>query len=365
MTGSGARSESLSLAKAVPLLVRDVSVGYGGAPVVLDAHLRLESGAIGCLLGPSGCGKTTLLRAIAGFEPVMKGEILLAGQRVSSAGFNLPAEQRQVGMVFQDFALFPHLTVAKNIGFGLRWLHRRQRAQRVAELLELVGLSAAARQHPHELSGGMQQRVALARALAPRPRMLLLDEPFSSMDVELREALAREIRALLRHEGVTAILVTHDQLEAFAMADQISVMRAGRIHQSGTGFDLYHQPADRFVADFIGQGEFLPGQVLDSKRVATELGVLRGRNAISQPPGTEVEVLVRPDDLICAQCEENKALIIERAFRGAEYLYTLELNSGRRLLSLAPSHDDFPPGTRIGIRAELDHLVVFERAASR
>ncbi|WP_408034252.1 ABC transporter ATP-binding protein [Thiorhodovibrio winogradskyi] len=345
-----------------PLLVRGVSVGYGGAPVVLDAHLQLEEGGIGCLLGPSGCGKTTLLRAIAGFEPVMAGEILLGGMLVSGPGFSVPAEQRRIGMVFQDFALFPHLTVANNIGFGLRRLERRARARRVVELLELVGLGKAAGLHPHELSGGMQQRVALARALAPRPRMLLLDEPFSSMDVELREALAREIRALLRHEGVTAILVTHDQLEAFAMADRISVMCAGRIHQTGTGFALYHQPVDRFVADFIGQGEFLPGQVIDGKSVSTELGVLRGQNAIALPQGTQVEVLVRPDDLICAQCEQKTALVVERAFRGAEYLYTLELDSGRRLLSLAPSHDDFPPGTRVGIRAELDHLVMFERA---
>jgi iron(III) transport system ATP-binding protein len=185
------------------------------------------------------------------------------------------------------------------------------------------------------------------------------------MDVELREALAREIRALLRHEGVTAILVTHDQLEAFAMADQIAVMRAGRIHQIGTGFELYHQPADRFVADFIGQGEFLPGRVLDGNRVATELGELRGHNNIKLLAGTEVDVLVRPDDLRCAQCEPHSALqgarVTERAFRGAEYLYSLELDSGRRLLCLAPSHDDFPPGTRVGIRAELDHLVVFPR----
>lgn len=343
------------------LRLANVSVGYGGAPVVCEANLALDDGAIGCLLGPSGCGKTTLLRAVAGFEPVAAGEIRLGGALVSSPGFMLPTEKRQVGMVFQDFALFPHLTVAGNVGFGLRRLDARARHQRVAELLELVGLADTAQRHPHELSGGMQQRVALARALAPRPQILLLDEPFSSMDVELREALAREIRALLRNQGVTAILVTHDQLEAFAMADTIAVMRDGRIRQTGTGFELYHQPADRFVADFVGQGEFLPGTVLDDSAVSTELGVLRGRGPLGLAPGTEVEVLVRPDDLICAQCGPKLALVTERAFRGAEYLHTLQLDSGRRLLSLAPSHDDFPPGTRVGIRAELDHLVVFER----
>ncbi|WPL11246.1 Fe(3+) ions import ATP-binding protein FbpC [Thiorhodovibrio litoralis] len=359
------------MTKTSRLLVRGVSIGYGGTPVVRDASLELMDGSIGCLLGPSGCGKTTLLRAVAGFEPVMAGEIRLGGELVSRPGVMRPAEMRQIGMMFQDFALFPHLTVAKNVAFGLHRLERRAREQRVAELLELVGLTEAARRHPHELSGGMQQRVALARALAPRPQMLLLDEPFSSMDVELREALAREIRALLRHEGVTAILVTHDQLEAFAMADQIAVMREGRIHQTGTGFELYHQPADRFVADFIGQGEFLPGRVLDGNSVVTELGELRGRNAISLPAGTEVDVLVRPDDLVCTQCEPQNALqnapqsaqVTERAFRGAEYLYTLKLDSGRRLLCLAPSHDDFPPGSHVGLHAELDHLVVFERGA--
>ncbi len=350
------------MTEATRLLVQNVSVGYGGPPVVTGASLALADGTIGCLLGPSGCGKTTLLRAVAGFEPVVAGQIRLGGELVSSPGFMRPAEQRHIGMVFQDFALFPHLTVAKNVAFGLRRLDRHARQRRVAELLELVGLADVAQRHPHELSGGMQQRVALARALAPRPQMLLLDEPFSSMDVELREALAREIRSLLRHEGVTGILVTHDQLEAFAMADRIAVMRAGRIHQTGTGFELYHQPVDRFVADFIGQGEFLPGQILDQHAVSTELGVLRGRGALDLAPGTEVEVLVRPDDLICAQCGGPQvALVTERAFRGAEYLYTLELESGRRLLSLAPSHDDYPPGTRVGIRAELDHLVVFKR----
>ena len=261
------------------LEVRDVSVAYGDQPVVSDVSFALEEGVIGCLLGPSGCGKTTLLRAIAGFEPVSAGEILLHGRRVSAPGETLAPERRQVGMVFQDFALFPHLTVEANIGFGLRRRPRAERRRRVAELLDLVGMADAARRHPHELSGGMQQRVALARAMAPRPEILLLDEPFSSMDTELREGLAREVRDLLKGDGITAVLVTHDQLEAFAMADQIAVLGGGRVHQWGTGFGLYHEPANRFVADFIGQGVLLAGTVVDDLRVKTELGRVAGTRA--------------------------------------------------------------------------------------
>ncbi|MGE5153798.1 MAG: ABC transporter ATP-binding protein, partial [Bdellovibrio bacteriovorus] len=245
------------------LEVREVSVAYGSHTVVRDASFVLETGVIGCLLGPSGCGKTTLLRAIAGFEPVAQGEILIHGRRVSAPGETLAPEARRVGMVFQDFALFPHLTVEGNVGFGLTGLARRGREARVAELLELVGLAHAAKRYPHQLSGGMQQRVALARAMAPRPEILLLDEPFSSMDAALREQLAREVREVLRREGVTAVLVTHDQLEAFAMADQIGVLGQGEIHQWGTGFALYHEPRNRFVADFIGQGVILPATVVD------------------------------------------------------------------------------------------------------
>jgi iron(III) transport system ATP-binding protein len=343
----------------IQLEARNVSVAYGDSLVVRDLSFVLEQGLIGCLLGPSGCGKTTLLRAIAGFEPVSAGEILLHGRRVSAPGDTLAPERRRVGMVFQDFALFPHLTVAQNVGFGLRRLGRRERKHRVAELLELVGLSQAARQYPHALSGGMQQRVALARALAPRPDILLLDEPFSSMDAELREQLAREIRALLEREGVTAILVTHDQLEAFAMADQIGVIANGRLHQWDTGFELYHEPADRFVADFIGQGVLLPAVVVDETRVETELGPVAGPRPHGLPPGAAAEVLIRPDDLLYDESSPQRAHVVERAFRGAEYLYQLRLESDRRVLCLVPSHHQHAIGDEIGIRLEAEHLVVF------
>jgi len=343
------------------LEVHEVSVAYGDTTIVHDVSFVLATGSIGCLLGPSGCGKTTLLRAIAGFEPVSRGEVRLHGRLVSEPTNTVPPERRQIGMVFQDFALFPHLSVANNIGFGLRGQSRPARRKRVDELLELVGLRDAARQFPHELSGGMQQRVALARAMAPRPEILLLDEPFSSMDAELREQLAREVRDVLKREGVTAILVTHDQLEAFAMADLIGVLGHGEVHQWGTGFSLYHEPADRFVADFIGQGVLLPATVHDEIRVKTELGRIAGEYPHSLAPGSAAEVLIRPDDMLYDESSPRKAVVVERAFRGAEFLYTLRLASGTEVLCLVPSHYRHAIGDEIGVRLQADHLVVFPR----
>ncbi len=352
-------TETLNARPTVRLEVREVDVAYGETTVVDNVSFVLETGTIGCLLGPSGCGKTTLLRAIAGFEPVSQGEILIREQRVAQPGWMLPPERRHIGMVFQDFALFPHLSVARNVSFGLRAMSARQQRERVAELLDLVGLSQAAKLFPHELSGGMQQRVALARAMAPRPDILLLDEPFSSMDAELREQLAREVRAMLKRERVTAILVTHDQLEAFAMADMIGVLNQGTVHQWSTGFGLYHEPADRFVADFIGQGALLPANVLDDVQVRTELGRISGPQPHGLEPGIQAEVLIRPDDILYDESSPRQATIVERSFRGAEFLYTLQLDSGSEVLCLVPSHHRHAVGERIGIRLEADHLVVF------
>ena len=222
------------------LELKNIQQAYGQQLVVNNLSLTLEKGQIGCLLGPSGCGKTSVLRCIAGFEPVIAGEILLSGVRVSGNGVFLPPEQRHIGMVFQDYALFPHLTVIDNIGFGLHQLPKNDRGPRVNELLGTVGLSDAANKYPHELSGGQQQRVALARALAPRPDLLLLDEPFSNLDVSLRERLSLEVREILKSQNTTAILVTHDQNEAFAIADEIGIMHRGEIQQWDSAYNLYH-----------------------------------------------------------------------------------------------------------------------------
>ena len=349
---------------AARLEVEGVSVAYGATTVVHHAGFVLEPAEVGCLLGPSGCGKTTLLRAIAGFEPVTRGEIRIRGRLNARPGWMLPPERRRIGMVFQDFALFPHLSAADNVGFGLRRQSARAQRRRVGELLELVGLRAAARTYPHELSGGMQQRVALARAMAPRPDILLLDEPFSSVDAELREQLAREVRAMLQREAVTAVLVTHDQLEAFAMADLIGVLNAGRIHQWASGFALYHEPADRFVADFIGQGALVAARVEDAFAVSTELGRIAGAKPHGLAPGSTAEVLIRPDDLVYDDTSAHRAVIIERAFRGAEFLYKLRLGSGADVLCLVPSHHRHAVGEHIGVRLQADHLVVFPAPAA-
>jgi iron(III) transport system ATP-binding protein len=349
-----------------PLLeVIAASVAYGGNRVVHEATLSLARGEIGCLLGPSGCGKTTLLRAIAGFEPLQQGEIRLNGSLVSSQRSTTPPERRRVGMVFQDFALFPHLNIADNIGFGISRQKRAQRRRRIDELLQLVGLPDYHHRYPHELSGGQQQRIALARALAPGPDLLLMDEPFSSMDVELREDLAREVRRILRSENITAILVTHDQFEAFAMADQIGVMHNGTLLQWDSGYKLYHQPAVPFVADFIGQGVLLDGEVVDSDHISTELALLEGNLPAGCEPGCRVQVLVRPDDIIHDDLSSRKATIKARAFRGASYLYTLALPSGAEILSLVLSHHDHAIGEQLGIRLEIDHLVVFPRPGEK
>ena len=343
----------------MPLLdLNDISFSHGRQIVVDRLSMQLEAGEIGCLLGPSGCGKTTVLRCIAGFEHVDAGEVILAGRVIGDARQHLPAEQRRIGMVFQDYALFPHLSVAANSAVGLRNASGYERRARVADLLETVGLAGQERKYPHELSGGQQQRVALARALAPRPRLLLLDEPFSNLDVDLRERLALEVRNILKAEGTTAILVTHDQHEAFALADQIGVMHEGRIQQWDTPYNLYHQPANRFVADFVGQGVFLPGTIVSKDRIQIELGVLTSDTG-SAEPGTMVRVLLRPDDILHDDASDQKAEVAARAFRGADFLYTLTLASGAQLLSLVPSHHNHAIGEPIGIRLAVDHVVAF------
>ncbi|MCF8150968.1 MAG: ABC transporter ATP-binding protein [Burkholderiaceae bacterium] len=353
----------------MPLLEVDrVSHAYGRQAVVTDLSFNLEQGEIACLLGSSGCGKTTMLRLIAGFEAPSAGSIRLNGTTIASEKTQVPAETRRIGMVFQDYALFPHLSIAANIGFGLRQKSALAKRQRVDEMLDLIGLTDHGERYPHELSGGQQQRVALARALAPQPHLLLLDEPFSNLDVELRERLSLEVRDILKRAGMAAILVTHDQNEAFAVADMVGIMREGRIEQWDTPYNLYHRPATRHVADFIGQGVFLPGEVMSQKVVEVELGRLDSdvpmecRISCNQcERDCRLDVLLRPDDVIHDDNSEVKAEVIAKAFRGAEFLYTLRLGSGAQVLSLVPSHHNHAIGERIGIRLAVDHVITFQQ----
>jgi iron(III) transport system ATP-binding protein len=329
----------------------------------------LAAGQIGVLIGPSGCGKTSLLRAVAGLEPLAGGRLTMDGRVLSdaAAGVQVAAEERRIGMVFQDYALFPHLSVADNVGFGLHHLPRVQRQAQVQRMLDLVGLSHTARRLPHQLSGGQQQRVALARALAPQPQLLLLDEPFSSLDIDLRERLAQDVRQILKEHGTTALVVTHDQLEAFALGDVIGVMDRGRLEQWDDAYALYHRPASRFVAQFIGHGVFAPAQIVACAHgpcVHTPVGELDDPDGCPVPstyPGGDCDVLLRADDIVHDDESPVKARIERKAFRGSEFLYTLRLETGEQVMAHVPSHHDHHVGEWIGIRAQVDHVVTFER----
>jgi iron(III) transport system ATP-binding protein len=344
------------------LTLDNIAIAYDGTRIVHDVSLTVKDGDIGCLLGPSGCGKTTVLRAIAGFEAVSAGEIRLGDQLISSASTHLPPEQRTIGMVFQDYALFPHLNIAQNIAFGIRKQSSSKKQQRTQELLKLVDLSGYEQRYPHELSGGQQQRIALARALAPRPQLLLMDEPLGSQDLELREILARQVREILKREGTTAILVTHDQHEAFAMADEIGVLRQGRLQQWDTGYQLYHRPVNQFVAEFIGRGALLPGTVSAQHSLITPLGEISTGIPVDCQPGCPLNVLIRPDDIQLTRSGEYSAKITARAFRGAQYLYTLQLEDGNTVLALAPSHQVYPIGDRVKFTLDLQHLVTLKQS---
>lgn len=345
------------------LEVNNLSCGYGGESVVKDVSFALSQGDIGCLLGPSGCGKSTILRALAGFLPLDAGEIRLASRAISLPGRTLAPEKRRIGMVFQDYALFPHLNIADNVGFGLKDMSKVERRHKVLELLDLVHLKDLADSYPHELSGGQQQRVALARALAPEPTLILLDEPFSNLDADLRRRLSLDVRDILKTLGISAILVTHDQQEAFAMCDQVAVLRDGRLLQWDVPYNLYHEPANRFVASFVGQGGFIPGKALGPDTIESELGIIRGNRAYKWPPGTLVDVLIRPDDIVYAPDSELRPRVIEKTFAGTSTLYRFRCSEETEFEALFRSHLDFHLGEHVPVRVEADHLIAFERTA--
>jgi iron(III) transport system ATP-binding protein len=332
----------------------------GGVAAVDNLSLSVGHGEVLALLGPSGCGKTTTLRLIAGFETPDAGQITIDDRLVAAPnGMMVPPEQRSVGVVFQDYALFPHLTIAENVGFGLTGTPRTGRRERVRAVLELVGLGAFGERYPHELSGGQQQRVAVARALAPAPGVVLLDEPFSNLDADLRAQMRDEVEKILRTAHTTAIFVTHDQEEAFTIADRVGVLNAGRLEQVASPETIYHHPATPFVAEFVGAADFLPG-IVTSEGVVTEIGVFA--NTEQREPGEKVRVMIRPDDVTFAPRPDGEAVVVRRYFRGSENLYALALPSGTTVHSSQPSSATVAPGTRVRPEANVLHVVTFTLA---
>ena len=329
-----------------------LSKAFGAVKAVRHFDATIESGEVLVLLGPSGCGKTTVLRMIAGFERPDDGRITIGERTVAAPDTFVAPERRQVGMVFQHHALFPHLSVAANIAYGVRG---GERSRVVGEMLELVGLGGYEARMPHELSGGQQQRVALARALAPRPAVLLLDEPFSNLDADLRVSMRAHVRHILKEVGTTALFVTHDQEEALFMGDRVGVMRDGVLHQVATPETLFRAPSTRFVAEFMGNATFVAASV-NGTGLRTELGF------VPQPiagASEQVEALVRPDDLQFEPAHEGNGRILNRTFRGGEYLYQIALDSGQTVFCVENHVNEYPLHTRVDVRLEPGHALVW------
>jgi iron(III) transport system ATP-binding protein len=347
------------------LELQEVELRYGDSAVVQGLNMHVNAGELACLLGPSGCGKTTVLRAIAGFQDVEAGQIWFDNEVVSAPGRLVPPERRALTMVFQDHALFPHLSVAGNIQFGISRESRSERARATDSLLELVGLNGYGERFPHELSGGQQQRVALARALAPKPKLVLLDEPFANLDVELRERLGNAVREALQATHTAGVLVTHHQEEAFALAERVGVMHEGAIAQWDTAYNLYHEPANRYVASFVGEGVLIDGVLKTRDSVECALGVIHGNRMYPFELGERVDLLVRPDDIQPDLDGPLECVVTSRSFRGTETLYTLCLNDGTNVLSRFPSHMDHALGERVRVRVDAEHLIIFAASESK
>ena len=342
------------------LCVRGLSQNFAGHQVLKAVDFDLPTGKIACLLGASGSGKTTLLRTLMGFEKLNAGCVSMEGRILDDGIRSVPAHQRGIGMVFQEPALLGHLSVAKNIAFGLHRQSKSETQARVAHLLELIGLSGLAERYPHQLSGGQQQRVALARALAPRPQLLLLDEPFASLDAHLRLQLAQDVRALLENEGVSAIMVTHDQAEAFAFADVLGVLQNGELAQWANPYDVYHQPASRALAEFVGQGVWVHGQAVDAHTVTLPLGQYVSERAHGFALGATLDVLLRPDDVVHVEDASLQARVLDKSFRGSDFMYQLALPCGQTVLAQVASHHRHAVGEWIGVQLDLNHLIAFE-----
>lgn len=329
------------------LSLKNINLNLDNVNILKNINLDIDDGEIVCLLGPSGCGKTSLLRIIAGLEERSIGSVSINQRVFQDKQTYIGAHKRKIGMVFQDYALFPHMNVSENILFGVDHLTKIDKQIKLNEMLELVKLTQWRDAYPHKLSGGQQQRVALARALVQGPELLLLDEPFSSLDTELRHQLSEDVRVILKKLNMTAVMVTHDQTEAFSFADKIGVMKEGRIEQFDVAYDIYHRPKTSFVAGFIGEGVIVPSELI--RDVFPELNLsIKGK------------ILIRPDDITHDDASIVKAKVFKRIFRGSHFLYVLDFDNGLRILSLVPSHHEHAEGDYIGLLMDLDHAVAFD-----
>lgn len=347
-----------------PLLrLNNVHCTLGKTTILPGLSFELQQGEIACLLGASGCGKTTALRAIAGFLEPDSGTVELKGQAISARGVMVPPETRGIGMVFQDYALFPHLSVAGNVAFGLTGVDKSERDATVHEMLALVGLSDKAEVYPHELSGGQQQRVALARALAPKPDLLLLDEPFSNLDADLRRQLSLEMKQILKRQGIAAILVTHDQQEAFTLSDKVGVIIGGTIHQWGSPAELFYQPATPQIARFLSMGALIDGLVCDEACLETELGVIEFAEPVQAAVGETVSIYLRPLDLALTEELDAPCLIEQIEFQGIHTLYHLRTRSGRTLQVAEQGISQFETGQHVGVHVNVHRPLIFSKSA--
>lgn len=338
------------------LQVENVSCRYNGRNVLEQLSLSVADNEIVCLLGASGCGKTTLLKAVAGLLPLAEGEIRLGAALLDGPGVSVPPEARNIGMIFQDYALFPHLTVADNVGFGLTRLDRPARQQQVEEALTLVKLQGLGDRYPHQLSGGQQQRVAIARALVCKPKLMLLDEPFSNIDTQVRMKLILEIRTLLKQQGIGAIFVSHSKEEAFAFADRLALFRAGHIEQVGQPEQLYRRPQNRFVAEFLGGVNYLAAEVVDSHSVKTALGVVSGTEPHGRNLGELLQLMLRPQQLLLEAVVDGELTVLEQQFLGHHCRVLFECGDQR----LEASIGEPLGGDRARVKVAPHGLVLFE-----
>ncbi|MGB6187943.1 MAG: ABC transporter ATP-binding protein [Aeromonas molluscorum] len=338
------------------LQIEKVSCRYNGHNVLDQLSLSVADNEIICLLGASGCGKTTLLKAIAGLLPLAQGEIRLGEHLLDGPGVSVPPEARNIGMIFQDYALFPHLTVAENIGFGLGRQTRSERRQTVEESLQLVNLQGLGERYPHQLSGGQQQRVAIARALVCKPRLMLLDEPFSNIDTQVRMKLILEIRALLKGQGIGAVFVSHSKEEAFAFADRLALFRAGHIEQVGEPGQLYRHPQNRFVAEFLGGVNYLAAEVVDTDSVQTAIGLIRGSEPHGLARGVQCQLMLRPQQLQLIGDDQGPLTLMEQQFLG--HHCRVQLACGE--LTLEASINEPLTHARARVQVEPHALVLFD-----